>query len=214
MLLSEIEVLSKKWHQKDATSLVAKLGRSNQFNQWLQILRLIELARSKGEPDSIFLSAAISALGRARRWEAALAVFADVQSVQTSGKTWDATMSVCGKSEQWQLVLQLFHQMSSKSIERSIVTFTTAIKACKVWTTALDYLHQLGESALQPDALLYTAVLNTIASGSGRWEAAVSTLDVMARNMIRADSFMYGAMIKCCDTGASRLKSQCCIVER
>ena len=202
MLLSEIEVLSKKWHQKDATSLVAKLGRSGKSNQWIQILRLIQLAR---EPDSIFLSAVISALGRARRWEAALAVFG--QSVQTSAKTWDATMSVCERSDQCQLVLQLFNQMSSKSIERSIVTFTTAIKACKVWTTALDYLHQLRESALQPDALLYTAVLNTIASGStGRWEAAVSTLDDMARNTVRADSYMYGAMIKCCDTGASGLK--------
>ena len=200
-MLSEIEALSKKWHQKDATSLVARLGKSGKSNQWIQILRLIQLAR---EPDSIFLSAAISALGRARRWEAALAVF-DVQSVQTeSGKTWDATMSVCERSDQWQLVLQLFNQMSSKSIERSIVTCTTAIKACKVWTTALDYLHQLGESALQPDALLYTAVLNTIASGCGRWEAAVSTLDDMARNTVRADSYMYGAMIKCCDTGASR----------
>eukprot|EP00435_Cladocopium_sp_Y103_P071017 s206_g36.t1 len=196
-MLSEIEVLSKKWHQKDATSLVAKLGKSS---QWIQILRLIQLAR---EPDSIFLSAAISALGRARRWEAALAVFADVQSVQTaSGKTWGAIMSVCERSDQWQLVIQFFNQMSSQSIERSIVTFTTAIKACKVWTTALDYLHRLDESALQPDVLLYTAVLNTIASGStGRWEAAVSTLDDMARHTVRADSYMYGAMIKCCDTG-------------
>lgn len=101
MLLSEIEVLSKKWHQKDATSLVAKLGRSGKSNQWIQILRLIQLAR---EPDSIFLSAVISALARARRWEAALAVFG--QSVQTSAKTWDATMSVCERSDQCPTTLQ------------------------------------------------------------------------------------------------------------
>ena len=189
--LSQMEELSKKWHQKDATSLVVKLGKSS---QWTEVLQLVALAR---EPDSIFLSAAISACGQARRWKAALAVF---RCGKKDVLTCDAAMSVCEKSNQWQHVMQLFDEMTSTNIQKSLRTFTTTIKACKMWTAAIEYLQQLRQSSLQPDILLYTVLLNTIASDS-KWEVAVATLDDMTRNALRADSFIYGAVIKSCDAG-------------
>jgi pentatricopeptide repeat domain-containing protein 1 len=57
--------------------------------------------------------------------------------------THNATISACGKSQQWQRTLELLEKMLSQRLQADVITYSALISACvngKQWQRAFEWL--------------------------------------------------------------------------
>ncbi|CAE8585534.1 unnamed protein product, partial [Polarella glacialis] len=103
---------------------------------------------------------------------------------QDACRLFNATMSACSRSQQWERALGIFAGMrSGDGPKPDAVSFTSAITACEAgsaWAGALSILDSLLDkrSAVQPGVVTFTAVISALEKAQ-QWQRALATFTQM-----------------------------------
>ena len=115
-------------NERTLTSVLGALGRERKVQEceWVY-----EWARDNRLLNIIHYSCYISILGKSRRWERALTVFAEMRSqgVQPNIYTYSALISACEKGGKWEEAQKVFDEMRSKDVQPNTITYNALIRA-------------------------------------------------------------------------------------
>eukprot|EP00913_Durusdinium_trenchii_P010973 g10299.t1 len=130
--------------------------------QWQQA---IQAAFHQGiRLDVISYNSLTSACEKGQQWQAALALFSQMQQERSHVQRWSlvicllsdmhhkllqpnvitysAAASACEKGHRWAEVLELLGQMDSEDLQPNVITFTAAVRACELLSECPDRCHR------------------------------------------------------------------------
>ena len=93
--------------------------------------------------------------------------------------SFNATISSCEKTGQWQPALCLFEAMPAAKIQPDIISFNASISSFEKgqgWQLALNLFHTMPKSQVQPDLVSHSAVISACHRGS-QWQQALIFLE-------------------------------------
>ena len=149
---------------------------------------------------------AISAWGRVREWERAVALLGEMRQKGLVPDVFSFTsaISACEKSSQWERALELLSEMRGRGVEPNVVTYSAAISACEKgsqWERALELLSEMRQRGLEPNVITYSAAISACEKGS-QWERALELLNEMQERGLEPNVITYSASISACEKGA------------
>ena len=141
-------------------------------------------------PDRIAYTAAISACGKASKWQHSLELLRESQlaHVQSDSTTYVATISAC--KEQWQYAVYLLAQCHLSQIAADIVACNAAISCCAEgvqWQHAMLLQAFPHEVRLQKDIVTCNAAISACEK-SCQWKVAVDLLGQIHEEQLQMDS--------------------------
>lgn len=142
-------------------------------------------------------------LGRQRRWEAALAVFATVEDPDPLLRT--AALDACGKSLQLERARRLFDEMPVKTLSAY-----TALMMVLGRTRRLQEVQELFADLRQqchtPDATAYTSVIDAHGMVNDA-EGALRVFEEMVADGVHATQVTCGAIMAACGRAGDRTRT-------
>ena len=151
-------------------------------------------------------SMAISAWGRVRDWERALALMSEMRErgVEPNMITYSAAISACEKSSQWEHALELLSEMQEHELKPDVIAYSAAISACEKgsqWERALELIDKMRQKGVEPNVITYNAAISACAKGS-QWARALELLSEMRQHGIEPNVVTYNAAISACEKGS------------
>ena len=148
-------------------------------------------------PDLVTSSLVTSANGG--RWQHVLVVLEEMMETRPTftvkskvdAVTCNAALMACEESHNWQMVLELLHDLHNRKVERNIMTYSTAIRCCgntSAWHISLELFQESTVLGVQADAMALNVLLNALSRGD-QWPKALHVLqtadgaDVIAYNV-------------------------------
>ncbi|CAJ1435382.1 unnamed protein product, partial [Effrenium voratum] len=186
-------------------ALAAAPRKTSALLRRLEDLGVARLARkaAPSSPDQRPYTRAISAAGRASRWDAALALLRGLtlDSVEANSITYNAAINACQRGQEWQLALLLLAAWAPDII---------ALNACasaagsgggsEGWQMALLLLSQVSQRQLEADCITFNACI-TSCQKSSHWQKALDLFEELRQRLLRASVVSYGAAMCCWDAG-------------
>jgi pentatricopeptide repeat protein len=114
--------------------------------------------------------------------------------------SYNAAISACEKSGQWEKALELLREMDNRIIKPKVISYCAAISACEKgcqWEKALELLREMDKRGIKPDVISYNAAISACQKG-GQWEKALGLLREMGNRNITPNAISYSAAIKAC----------------
>lgn len=93
----------------------------------------------------------------------------------------------------------MLQRMKDRGVERDVVSWTTAIKACQEandWAKALHFLARMELEGVEPNEITYATTIHVLGQ-AGRWEEAIKVLDRMEAKGLRNVVAFTSAMAAC-----------------
>lgn len=185
----------------DAVSVASTMKACEMSGEWTLALHLLSVL-PRNQLDVVALTAAISACTRASAWTSALHIFLDFRNIlEVDEILCNAAISACAQGNNWQLAMTLLQQMDFLRLDRSTVTYSSAISAAKThWILALHLFWTLKTTpSLLPDLVSFAAILS--ACDGAHWTLALHLLEDMSIISLVPDVVCYTAAINACEKG-------------
>ncbi|CAJ1377898.1 unnamed protein product [Effrenium voratum] len=164
--------------------------------EWQTSLRLLELV---ARPTVVTFGTAVGALERLGRWRRCAEVLGALRgSLQPNEVTYGASISACGKGQQWAQALSLSKDLIGAGLRQSLISANAVSAACErrqKWVQCLSLVFQ------QPhrDRISYDAVL---AACSGAWRRALQLWQEFRGRALQATVATFNMVITACEAGA------------
>ncbi|KAK3274276.1 hypothetical protein CYMTET_17536 [Cymbomonas tetramitiformis] len=175
------------------------------------VRRAAEQDVSSGAVNERHLLNTIVELGRARKWQAAEAVFGGAEDggfVHTIF-TYSSMISAYGKCGQWQKAFSMHKRMKEVGIRPNVVTYSALISACEKsgrWREAMKVFFDMRRDKVKPNSTTYNALISACEKGV-QWELALEVFDWMKEQKVEADTITYSALISACEKGGQWQKA-------
>jgi pentatricopeptide repeat domain-containing protein 1 len=197
-----METGDSKLTSKELTNMITELGKAG---KWEDAVRVLDSMVREGrvKPNNFHFCAAISACGRAKQCDKAMALFEQMQqlNVKPDEFTCTAAISACEKGKKWETAVALLQRMHSKYGQRpSVHAYSAAISACEKGgqcEKALELLDEMPDKGLEPNEYAYSAAIAACAT-VGMHEKAAHLLDAMQAANVKPNVFSYGSAVKAC----------------
>lgn len=101
-------------------------------------------------------------------------------------------------------VEEMLKRMVDRGVDRDVVSWTTAIKACLEagdWAKALQFLGDMQEDGVEPNEITYATAIHVLGQ-AGRWEEALKLLDAMEDKGLR-NVVAYTSAMGACETAGA-----------
>jgi pentatricopeptide repeat protein len=136
---------------KQLNMLIKQMGREKQKLDWLWAWA----EKQTGLLDLFHYNAYITQLGRRKRWEDALALYARMQAAgfKADVVTYSALISACEKGAQWGRAVEVFEEMKAAGVKPDAIIYTALISTCekgKQWDLAKEVSDEM-KAAGVPD---------------------------------------------------------------
>ena len=148
-------------------------------------------------PDTISYTCAVGALGRAREWEKALAVWTTMLSegVAPDGLALHTLLRALAGAGQWQTAVGVFEAILASDDADVCTTpvFCAALEACAVGgapSKARGYMREMGARAIAPSAACY-AQLAAAHAAAADWRGALEVWKGMVHQGVQPDAATY-----------------------
>jgi pentatricopeptide repeat protein len=145
----------------------------------------------------------IQKLGSGTMWSEAIASLrkAQQQSFPVNTIIYNATITACAKSGQWEAAVQVLRELENSDVlSPTVYSYNTTITACaeaaKV-QLALQILAELNDSDLQASVYSCSAAIDACANGL-QCEQALQLLDEMKERSIEPHEYCYNTTITAC----------------
>ncbi|OLP84937.1 Pentatricopeptide repeat-containing protein, chloroplastic [Symbiodinium microadriaticum] len=196
-------------------SFNATLSACKKGSDWQLALGLLRrMAAERLQPDMVTFGAAIAACGSS--WQSAIDLVSQMLAAklhQESAHVWDsrakpgynAAISACERSGQWQSAIGLLFEMGSSWLVPDLVSFNAAILSCREegqWQLAVHLLNALSAVGLFPETSTFNALL---AACGARWTMALACLHEMQARAAVPDTISFTAAIAACEKGSEWL---------
>ncbi|CAK9027163.1 Pentatricopeptide repeat-containing protein At2g31400 [Durusdinium trenchii] len=169
---------------KDPRDWVVAMSSLGHVGLWTDTLALFEAMHLETAVAVHAFNATLSAVQRAQQWEAAVALFADIErySLTPDTVTCNALLTACDKGGQWQSALSLLERIGpTYHLQPNVVSYSTTLSACergRAWEHALQVFANMNGCEISPDVVVFNATLSALDGGS-RWEEALTLLEEM-----------------------------------
>eukprot|EP00439_Symbiodinium_sp_Y106_P073702 s287_g13.t4 len=215
----------------DIVSFNATLSACKKGSDWQLALGLLRrMAAQRLQPDMVTFGAAIAACGSS--WQSAIDLVSQMLAAKLhheSAHVWDslakpgynAAISACERSGQWQSAIGLLFEMGSFRLVPDLVSFNATILSCREegqWQLAVHLLNALSAFDLFPETLTFNALLAacgarwplalaclrftaaiTACEKGSEWIAAIKLFYEMEKGVAQPSVVSYNALIKTCD---------------
>ncbi|CAE7233649.1 unnamed protein product, partial [Symbiodinium sp. CCMP2456] len=196
------KMMQGNWNVKASTKLVAQLGRQRQWQEAADVLQ--DTCRVRVAVDHILLSTAVTACGIPTGWECVLALMQQAEDASClTTSLFHSGMESLVKAGCWKCAMLLFQQMSHADIRKSVLSYSSAIKAVAAgqqWPAASALLQDLRDSSLRCDTILCGSVM-TACARAGCWEVALRLHEDMSTLFVPTDALVVDALIRSCEPG-------------
>ena len=142
------------------------------------------------------LNTAISACGKANRWQEACLLLAS--SLSKDVVSYNATMNSCEKARQWQLALRLFRELSAVGLvpdEASFASGLAAYGAGGCWLEALGLLERISLARLTPNVACFKGLLSACEKAA-QWAETLDLWERMLKDQVEPTARCYGAAMR------------------
>eukprot|EP00439_Symbiodinium_sp_Y106_P022587 s6817_g2.t2 len=181
---SSLQGLAKAWRWEEATSLlVARIS-----------------SKVKGSLSVLEISAAMTACSKSSKWEWALSLLGDAQTMNAEdGPLYTTAITACGRSTKWRVSLLLLADVFAQRLPADIITYTAALAACEggSWQQSICLLSNLRQSRLNGTLLTYTSVTRACASAE-QWQSALSLLTELRDEAVEPDVVLCTSLACAC----------------
>eukprot|EP00913_Durusdinium_trenchii_P007401 g6960.t1 len=155
----------------DAISYNATISSCAKGAQWQTALQLLDTMLSvEVWPDVISCTSAISACEKDAR-------------IQADATSFNALISSCDKSEEWEMALHLLEEMLQVDLQPDLITYTCLLncyETARQWQRALELFAVLPEIKVTPDKISYNVTVSPFPAVTGLFEET-SLADEVAR---------------------------------
>ncbi|CAK9115668.1 unnamed protein product [Durusdinium trenchii] len=188
---------------KDPRDWVVAMSSLGHVGLWTDTLALFEAMHLETAVAVHAFNATLSAVQRAQQWEAAVALFADIErySLTPDTVTCNALLTACDKGGQWQSALSLLERIGpTYHLQPNVVSYSTTLSACergRAWEHALQVFANMNGCEISPDVVVFNATLSALDGGS-RWEEALTLLEEMNEIKLKRTLATYGSAIRAC----------------
>ncbi|CAL1143597.1 unnamed protein product [Cladocopium goreaui] len=163
----------------------AAMGALRQRAGWQETLQLMEELEARHLADVITCTACVGVLGKVAMWRRALEVLKrlEKQSIEPDVVIYNATMSACERSGEWQQALSCLCNMPGH-LQADVVSYNATISACEKgnqWQSAWHLFHQISQHHLQPTIISFNACISACGKGK-QWHFALHLLSEMQRS--------------------------------
>ncbi|CAK9028111.1 unnamed protein product [Durusdinium trenchii] len=140
---------------------------------------------------------AISSCAKSTRWPEAVELLRAVPLPNVV--IYNATINACAKAQQWALAVQLLREMPERRLSPNVVSFSTAMSACRSqWQRCLQLLEALCEEA-KPNSISFNAAINACV---GRWQVTLQLLHEMDSRLMDPNLISFTGAMGACTTGS------------
>lgn len=188
------------------TTLIEVCTRRSDTDRALDMYRRMRAApaESKLAPTVHAYTAAMRAAAEGGRWEAALAIWTDMQAAgcKPTGHAYSAVISACAAGGEWKRAVSLFDEMLSWGVKPDVVSCTALVTALGVdgqWERAEKVVEWMLRNDIRPNVRTYTALVGALANAR-QWDRAQ---DIMRRMKAHAlgpgvdpNAYTYSALLK------------------
>jgi pentatricopeptide repeat domain-containing protein 1 len=183
---------------------------------WTTALRLLDEMEALGLPPStVAYNAALRLLGKAGRWQSALAMLRQMQSVGDAGAngevgasedvadtiSYNAVISAMKSRGQWQQAVELLSELEAHArLEADVVSYSAAIAACASAgrsDVACRLLARMRSRGVKPNEFSYGAAI-AACEATGDWARAVQLLGEMEQSGCPPSVIAYTSAISAC----------------
>ncbi|CAE7036729.1 PPR10 [Symbiodinium sp. CCMP2456] len=198
----------------DITAVTAALHAYSTGTRWEACAWLLS---HTSHLDSVACTTAVSSCEKAQRWEMALGFFATAvaQGIHRDAAMYNATIACSSQGGLgWLGILQLLHEMTQESIQKSTTTCNsvlTAFERAGCWEQALAFFREMPGFSLVPDLISYNATMTSFEKAS-RWEEVLSLL-VEAKSRRMGDGISYNCCIAACQKALNWLHALALLAE-
>ena len=151
------------------------LDRCQRWEEALEMLH--EMHLKSIEVDGYSYTTVASACNRRHLWQEALSLInSSLSLVQPDAALCTAALFAAGRSLQWQLVMQIYEEMSSVGVLPTIAVHEEAILAvarCNEWQAAICHFDEMQRSLFMPTRRAYNALIDACCAGNSSWRWAV-----------------------------------------
>lgn len=172
-----------------ASNLAVKtltIGALSQAASWQ---RSLCIANATDRIDTVLLKALVTCCARVARWQEALQILCSSflsHSLQASAVTFNAAISACAASQQWQLAINFVEEMEDQKLAPDSLTFNSAFfvrLVCQIFLTGLVHCGSRGATGKCCTFLshLIASLGLMLAFGeAGYWQRALNVLNTFS----------------------------------
>ncbi|CAE7805165.1 EMB2654 [Symbiodinium sp. CCMP2592] len=175
------------------------ISACDKAGQWQQALSLLtQLEQQSLQKNVVCQNAAMSACVKCSVWQLAVELFGDLKA-EASVVSYNTAIAAYDRGGQWQIALAIFAELVTSQAQPDLVSFNTAINACKEGHAAEARLlyTQLREFKLKADAITCTSLISACAS---EWRLALAFLAEFYGTR-SPDVFTTSAAVSACTEG-------------
>ncbi|KAL4443011.1 hypothetical protein ABPG77_008502 [Micractinium sp. CCAP 211/92] len=188
------------------TTLVEVCGRKGDTDRALEAYAQMRDAPrdSRMAPSVHAFTAAMRAASEGGRWEAALAIWDDMQKAgcKPTGHAYAAVISACAAGGQWQRAVSLFDEMLAWGVRPDVVSCTALITALGTdgqWERAEKVVEWMLRSDIKPNVRTYSALITALGNAK-QWDRALEIVKRMRRHSLggglEPNAYTYSALLK------------------
>lgn len=188
------------------TTLVEVCGRKGDTDRALEAYAQMRDAPrdSRMAPSVHAFTAAMRAAAEGGRWEAALAIWDDMQKAgcKPTGHAFAAVISACAAGGQWQRAVSLFDEMLAWGVRPDVVSCTALITALGTdgqWERAEKVVEWMLRSDIKPNVRTYSALITALGNAK-QWDRALDIVKRMRRHGygggLEPNAYTYSALLK------------------
>eukprot|EP00913_Durusdinium_trenchii_P024493 g22994.t1 len=119
---------------------------------------------------------------------------------------YNAAISACEKSADWQAALALLCRTESARVQTNVITFNASISACEKasqWQLALSLMSVLVIRRMQADVVSYSSSISACQKGS-EWQLACVLLAAAGTAHVPRQEMTHNAAVSACDRSWTR----------
>ncbi|CAE8613853.1 unnamed protein product [Polarella glacialis] len=187
------------WPEESTRSLFTKLQKVSAPTS--EVVAAVQRLRRSGNLGSAKeYCIAVTALGRKKLWQQALAVLAEMPLTERGPSlviTFNAGISACGRGNQWFQAMRLLVGMWRKQLDPDARSFNAALSALSSsgrWSWALLLLGVMSGRSVACDLITYCTAISAC-HRAGNWEAALQLFAELRSSGLRLDVVAFGSLI-------------------
>ena len=185
------------WHDNRGNPL--QVSACAKAGEWEYARLLLLELREASTANRVTYNAVLSACEKGEQLQMILAILEEMVQLTTlpDSFSYSASISGCGRCEQWQVAVDLLrvaHSMKSLNV----IAYSAAVSACekaKEWQQALALFEEARVQSIEADVVLLSAAISACEKGE-KWWLALELFDSSQANLIT-----YSAAISACEKG-------------
>jgi pentatricopeptide repeat domain-containing protein 1 len=126
----------------------------------------------------------------------------DSRNITVDTFLYNNVISVCSKTKDWRLAIDLLLVMQNKGVSIDTISFSSAISACAKagrWRESLNLLNEMAIAGIVADTICYSSAISACAS-AGCWKEALLLLSNMKSKNIPLDTIVCNSAISACSS--------------